>query len=148
SLIDKFIELVEELISTEAKLRVTREWMDQHYGGMPSSESKKEYFHRDDDLRTVMQTNRKLLHLAKDMRDLSVSLNRIVASHSFTERFKSICEICTQIYVMEGGFMVLLGVPSHVAIPADDPAFAFPEVSLSMTDLREKSGSTVEEFNE
>ena len=62
--------------------------------------------------RRIQRTNRRLLDIANDMRDIARSLDGIIDARSpLHQRFADVLELCTQISVAEDFLLIRLGAP-------------------------------------
>jgi TIR domain len=62
--------------------------------------------------RRIQRTNRRLLDIANDMRDIARSLDGIIeARNPFHRRFVEVLKLCTQISVVEDFLLIRLGAP-------------------------------------
>ncbi|MCI0426807.1 MAG: toll/interleukin-1 receptor domain-containing protein, partial [Nitrospiraceae bacterium] len=108
--VDKLIQQYQDLCDEILKILLESNIKDHFYGsGRQIAET------------TLVRSNRKLLRISRDMRDISNSLDGLLKSDSAPlQRFKGLAEICTLISVAENFLILKLGRPS--VVPDDGAA--------------------------
>lgn len=108
--VDKLIQQYEDLCDEILKVLLESNIKDHFYGSAWRIAET-----------TLARSNRKLLRISRDMRDISDSLDGLLKSGSEPlQRFKGLAEICALISVAEDFLIVKLGTPS--VVPDDGAA--------------------------